>query len=116
MASGASSAKNRLAWNGVWGMIGEKIGFSTAFTESSWPATISMRQTIHSAAMVARANTIASRKAGINGHLNAMMTTTGIAGARYEIHGTRTRGAAVATPTAEARRTSTPRRFHHDMA
>jgi hypothetical protein len=65
--------------------------------------------------VVTSANTIASRKAGISGHLNAMMTTTGIAGARYEIHGTRTRGVA-ATPTAEARRTWTPRRFQADIA
>jgi len=34
-------------------MTGAKIGFSTAFTGSSWPATMSMPQTIHSAAMVA---------------------------------------------------------------
>ena len=41
---------------------------------------------------------------------------TGIAGARYAIHGTRTRGTTPPTATVEARRTGTPRRFHADMA
>jgi hypothetical protein len=53
MASGASSAKKTAAPNRLWGMNGENTGFSTAFTASSWPATISMPQMIHSAAMVA---------------------------------------------------------------
>ena len=42
-----------MAWNGVCGMIGAKTGFKTAFTCSSWPATMSIPQMIQSAAIVA---------------------------------------------------------------